>query len=299
MKNFKTTLFIVLIFLFCPCAQAQNIGVVFSSGFKYYRTVWDACNKDINQNNKILEYNLSTIDGNTVLKKIEGDNSELIVAIGKKAAELLRGKTSKAVIFTMVFDSGRYKDKNYTGVSIDIPDNIKIDNMKKIFPGKNRIGLVYSPALEQKYKELLNTCSASGFQVVARKVDSEKQFGASVEGLMKETDYFLILPDPSLFYGQNIKFLFLVSLKYKVPVIGISSSFTKLGALASFECDYEDIGKQTGEIVNMILQGKLPSEIMPLKPRKVKISLNLMTARKTDVNISSEMIKQADSVFDQ
>jgi putative ABC transport system substrate-binding protein len=82
-----------------------------------------------------------------------------------------------------------------------------------------------------------------------------------------------------------------------IPVIGLSSSYTKAGALISFECDYENLGEQAAEIALKILNGKDPAKIGFLEPKEINFSLNLLAAQRLGIKFSPEVIKEAREVF--
>lgn len=82
-----------------------------------------------------------------------------------------------------------------------------------------------------------------------------------------------------------------------MPVIGLSSTYTKAGAFVSFEGNYHDIGSQVGEIALRVLGGEKPENIAPARPRTVQFSLNLLVAERMGITIPSDIIKESSEVF--
>jgi putative ABC transport system substrate-binding protein len=82
-----------------------------------------------------------------------------------------------------------------------------------------------------------------------------------------------------------------------VPIVGLSSSYTRAGALASFEADYADMGRQAAEMALRIAGGQSPRAIKPSGPRRVKTSINLAVAERLGIAFDPEAIKEADDVF--
>lgn len=106
-----------------------------------------------------------------------------------------------------------------------------------------------------------------------------------------------MIADTTLYLPQVTEYLLLESLRAKFPVIGLSSCYTKAGAVLSFDCDYKDLGRQAGEISLRILQGENPSNIPIARPEKIKFSLNLSAAERMNIKIPDSIIKQASEVF--
>jgi putative ABC transport system substrate-binding protein len=115
--------------------------------------------------------------------------------------------------------------------------------------------------------------------------------------LWRQIDCFLIIPDSRVYSAKSVEYLLVEAFRKTIPVIGLSSSYTKAGALISFECDYEDLGEQAAEIALKILNGEDPAKIKYLGPKKINFSLNLLAAQRLDIKISSDVIKEAKEVF--
>ena len=66
----------------------------------------------------------------------------------------------------------------------------------------------------------------------------------------------MVILDSKVYFSQTIRLLLLESMKNKVPVVGLSSFFTKAGAVISFDSDFKDMGAQAAEISAKVLSGK-------------------------------------------
>ena len=112
-------------------------------------------------------------------------------------------------------------------------------------------------------------------------------------------DWFLMIPDTDIYFPKLVEHLLRESLKNKFPVIGLSSTYVEAGALVSFDCDYEDLGKQAAELAlaSGMLEGEKQVNTRFVRPRKVKLSLNLLTADILGIKVPPEVIEQASPVF--
>jgi len=232
-----------------------------------------------------------------IREEIKSKKPDLVLTLGTPATKIAQ-EISKdiPVIFTMVLDPNGSKISP-PGVSMDIPPEIKLRNIKRVFPDAKRIGLIYSADSIRAYEEVSEVCGRLGFQLIAKKIDSRKEFPDAFEYLWWQIDCFLMIPDSKIYFPDSVKYLLAEGLRKKIPIIGLSSSYTKAGALISFDCDYEDLGEQAAEIAFDILAGKNPVKTEFVKPRKTDISLNLLAARKLEIKIPSEITKAAREVY--
>jgi putative ABC transport system substrate-binding protein len=203
------------------------------------------------------------------------------------------------VVFCMVFNPQEITGSNITGVSMEIPDEEKLQLIKRILPDGKNLGVIYSPISTLRYRKMSQTCRDFGLQLIGRKIDSGKELPEAFEQISRQIDCLLMIPDSKIYFPKSVEYLLLESLRKKIPVAGLSSLYTKAGALFSFECDYNDLGRQAAEVTLRILNGEKPAHIPPAIPKKINLSLNLIAAERLGINIPSQMIKEASEVFDE
>ena len=133
--------------------------------------------------------------------------------------------------------------------------------------------------------------------LIGKQVDSQKDFPAALDEILKDSDCFVMLADPNIYLPKTTEYLLLQGLQRKVPVVGLSSSYTKAGALLSFDCDYDDLGKQTAELALKILNNEPEALEESVLPRKINFSLNLMVAQRIGVEMPASATQEASEVF--
>lgn len=232
-----------------------------------------------------------------VHEEIKSKKPVLLLALGTPATKIAQ-ETIKdiPVIFTMVLDPKGSKISP-PGVSMDIPPEIKLKNIKRVFPSARRIGLIYSEDSTSAYEKVSQVSSQLGFQLIGKKINSRKEFPDAFGNLWWQIDCFLMIPDSKIYFPESVEYLLNEGLRKKIPIIGLSSSYTRAGALISFDCDYGDLGEQAAEIALKMLTGRDLVKTEFVKPRKINFSLNLLAAEKLEIRIPSEMIKAAREVF--
>lgn len=284
-----------------PAAGHAQVSAVLSSDIAQYRQALEGFQGVVRERKgtlRIAEHNLGKETGESIARQIGSDRPRLVFAVGPEAAKFARERVKTIpVVFAMVLRPQLLAAANVAWVSLDIPVRVKLEKIRSILPGATRIGIVYSAASAPLYREVVQGCKALGLQAVGKEVDSGKEFPEAFREIAARIDLFLMLPDTKVFFPKSIEYLLVEGMKNRVPVVGLAVSYTKAGALISFEADYRDLGRQAGEIAARIIGGEKPDTIEPARPRRVKTSLNLVVAERVGIKIAPRDIKDASDVF--
>jgi putative ABC transport system substrate-binding protein len=82
----------------------------------------------------------------------------------------------------------------------------------------------------------------------------------------------------------------------RLPSVAVNRDETLRGALASYAPDYRALGEQGAVLVRKILKGAWPGDLPIEVPRKLKLTLNLNTAKAIGLNIPRELLVRADEL---
>ena len=230
-------------------------------------------------------------------KIIKSIRPNLILALGTPAARIAQESAENILVLsTMVLDPKASKIEP-PSISIDIPVQIKLRQIKSILPDVKKIGLFYSPGTRNVFEEASRISGRLGLEIIARQINSARELHNAFNRLCQRIDCFLIIPDSTIYSAKSVEYLLIEAFRKKIPVIGLSASYTRAGALISFECNYENLGKQAAETALNMLNGGDPAMIGYSGPKEICFSLNLLAARRLNVKISTEIIKEAREVF--
>ncbi|MFW6134628.1 MAG: ABC transporter substrate-binding protein [Elusimicrobiota bacterium] len=286
-------------------AQKPIIVVVKSADISPYNSALEGFKKIIkNRKPKLINFNVKNKD---LIKQINENNPEMVLTIGTAATRVIKQNVKDIpVVFCMVLSpvendfirSTLSSGNNLTGVQLDIPVESKFKTLKTILPEIKDIGLIYT------VKENRNLVSKGeyaakklGLNLRKLSIENVKQFPKAFEELIKSIDAFWMIANTSVYTSETVQEILLRAIRNKVPVIGLSPPYVKAGALFSLSCDYEDIGKQAGEIGMKVLSGNAPGNIPISSPRKEIISLNLIVAERIGIEIPEKVINKAENIY--
>jgi len=213
---------------------------------------------------------------------------------------VFRAKPSLPIIFSSVLGPVTVDlvGENIAGVFLNIPLKKQLETIKILAPTKNKIGLLFNPELNTRTVEEAKTIATGiGLAIHPRGVNDYKDISPDIKNWLSTVDVLWIIPDNVICKQANIQHLLLQALQSETPVVGISAEFVKSGALVAFTADYNDCGKQAGEIAAGFFNGKTLSQFNAELPRKTHIYLNKKIAQKLGITIPGNILKAATEVY--
>ena len=134
--------------------------------------------------------------------------------------------------------------------------------------------------------------------MVAREVESPEALPEAMKSLAKRIDVLWGIVDAVVLSPETAQAVLLFSFRNDIPFVGLSAAWAKAGAIYALDWDYEDVGKQCGELALKVLNGARAGGIAPVFPRKLTYALNLKTVRHMKVRIPDSLVRGAVQVFD-
>jgi putative ABC transport system substrate-binding protein len=204
------------------------------------------------------------------------------------------------IVYMMILDPSKHNlnAPNMTGTLLEIPAERQFKILRSFLPNLRRLGmLTNSGASQSKLKDTAAQANAHSFQLQEFSVDSEKEVPQQLRALLGSADALLLVPDSTVLTTESIGYILETSLARRVPVIGFSPEFTRLGALLSLSVAYGEVGRETGVLAKRILDGdrKLPAKPIPVE--RLKVTVNLKTARFLGIEFPKEVNHLIDETY--
>jgi putative ABC transport system substrate-binding protein len=103
---------------------------------------------------------------------------------------------------------------------------------------------------------------------------------------------------PDAFALNNRKSIISLAAKYHVPAIYPFKLFVTSGGLVSYGVDDIDIFRRAASYVDLILNGKKPSDLPVQQPIKYELTINSTTAKALGLTIPDKLLALADAVIE-
>ena len=235
---------------------------------------------------------------NSICKKFVGDGVDVIVAIATQSAQAAAAATSEIpIIFSAVTDPVAAKlvtnletpEGNVTGTS----DAISVDEVfklcKELTPEVKSFGFLYtaSEVNSQSVVEEAKTLAADyGYDYEEVTITNTSELKQAAYSLAGKVDAIYTPIDNSIASAMTV--LSEVGKETKVPVYVGADSMVMDGAYATVGINYEDLGRQTGDMVAEVLNGKAISDLPVATLSEFQKVINKTTAKAIGAPETSE-----------
>ncbi len=215
---------------------------------------------------------------------------DLILVVGVLATTLAKEYiTEIPVIFCLVINHERFnfKASNIVGISSEAATEDQFLAIKELLAGRKRLGVIYDPIqTENLVEEAIPLAQKHGFDLVTKKIASERDIEAALDAIINKIDVLWMVPDTTTITKDALSAVLKKAQKQRIPTFCTSSAIVKAGALASVSIDYTQTGFQAAKIAQSLLFHK--EETLPgvRNPEKLKWSLNTKTAKWLEIDIA-------------
>ena len=284
-------------------AEDKSIAIIFSRNIVPYQqaiTGFKEVLSDKGYEVSLKIYDLQESASQEIVREILLLSPDLVVAVGTEAGIFTKDQIKNPpIVFSMVLDpveSGlvsalENQAENMTGVYLKIGMEEQFKKLKEMVPDLKTIGMLYDvKKMERMKQEALEVAQKLDLNLIAEAIYNPSEINRSLEYVLKNSDALWAGIDPLIYTPQSAQYIILETLRRKVPFMAFSSNYVQAGAFLALECDYTDIGRQTGELALSILEGQEARTLPIQKPRITKAIFNKNTAELIgiDVSVSSQ-----------
>lgn len=175
----------------------------------------------------------------------------------------------------------------------------RMEILKELVPGIKRVFSLVNPGGSnyEDYRQITNEAAEKmKLKLVEVRVNSKAELTRVLPTITREgADAMFLPPDPVII--SSIRLIVEHGWRERLPIVG-PPAVAKSGALATYGSDHFFLGQQGAVLADKILKGKKPSEIPIEFPAKLKLVLNLKTAKGIGLRIPKEILLRADEVIE-
>ncbi len=214
--------------------------------------------------------------------------------------------TGLPVVFAVVTDplgAGIVKSMqspggNITGVTFGIQEARRLEWLVKIAPETRNIYVPFnsrdkSPVLA--LKAMNASASKLGVRLLTREFHDLKTLDHAVLNIPAEANAVFLLPDSLM--GTRLQDIVKIVNIRKLPTsVSNITALREHDILTSFGFDQFVSGKQAARLAHEIFKGTRPADL-PVETAEFFLCINLKTAKKIDLVITDEILRQADVII--
>jgi putative ABC transport system substrate-binding protein len=235
----------------------------------------------------------------------------VIAAAGTPAALAAKAATKTIpIVFVTIADpvqiglvaSLRRPDGNVTGVTqlnVEIGPKL-LELMHEVVPSATNIALLVNPTnsnSETLSRELRSAARTLGLTLNVLNASTEADINAAFASLVQQRAGGLVVGGDA-FLSTGSEQIAALAVRHRVPSIYQSLVFAPAGGLMSYGGDSADAYHQAGVYTGRILKGEKPAELPVIQSAKVKLTVNLKTAKAIGLEMPPALLGRADEVIE-
>lgn len=191
------------------------------------------------------------------------DRESLIVTVGTNAARYAYKNFKKhSILSTLItYDGFQHNVEEVYGsekaaLSAGVSAVLLEQPVKRYFelgatlvPEAKKVGVLLGPSSLRYSTEIEAIADAFGVTVELVKLKRSDNPIRGIKPVLKQVDYFIVLPDQQAFNRSVAKWVLQLSYRHRVPVIGYSKRYAEAGAIASVFSSADDIASEASRLL--------------------------------------------------
>lgn len=239
---------------------------------------------------------------NLIMQQFATDKKDLVYAITTPTAQAAKNQiTDIPIVIASVTDpkgAGLTGIANITGTSGAAPINENLELMRELFPKAKKIGIIYNSSEANSVSEVNNLkklAVSKGFEVIEKSVTNGSELVAAANLIAKDSDIYYAIQDNTV--ASYFHTILEILNKEKVPVFGTNDIYSNAGGFVSQGTTDYGIGYRAGEIaVEILKNGKKPSDIPIETVKSLKIDINRENMELLGIKLTDEILKKVNLV---
>jgi len=294
-------LFLFLLFFFMSpstAASQARVVIVIGAPIKIYKLITQGINQIVHGETHVIDLSRSKKESLQTIRKIR---PQVVVAVGDQVALWAKKTFTRTPVIAsgVVHQSNPQLFKNMAGVSLDFSLQAYLQLIQESFPQSKRVGLFFNPSENNRLlRDAQKAATALNITLDAEPVGEESKLGQAIQSLNeKGTQIILMTYDPLFMNPETWKYLVDFSIRHRMGLVVPSKTLLKNGGFISLEANYLDVGRQTGVMVNRVIEN--PDRIQNLHlefPNQKEIGVNLKMINIIDMKLSKSVLKRANHV---
>ena len=192
---------------------------------------------------------------------------------------------------------------NLTGVSVLSGEYSRkwLSLLKEAVPSLRRVGVLWNPdnpVIVAEVEQIREVGRGLGVEIAAFHVMVD-DIDASLAAIANaEVDGLVITDDASINSNRLVPRLSAFAAEHRLPAIAGDAPYVRTGLLMSYSTDFIALGRRAATYADRILKGARPADLPVEQASEFTLRLNLKTAKALSIEISPNLLAQADEVIE-
>ncbi len=266
--------------------QKQGVIILMSSSAGAYQEIADRLSSHFGEDATQIVMSSRSAENKSILKDINQSDRAQVVALGLRAARLVKG-IDKQVVFSQIVNYNDYGllSDNMKGVcALPSPEKLFKD-WRAISPGLNKVSIVAGKRLNQFINRAKKAASAEGIELIIEQVRTDKEFIYKSKNMKLDIQGQWIIPDNRVLSSKALKEVMAYASRRGREIVVFSPKLLSFGGLFYVAPDNNAIAEGIIDRLEQSLnEVVIPGEdIYPVMEHKMGI--NQKIAKQLNLNI--------------
>lgn len=242
----------------------------------------------------------------SMMDSFVADGTDIVIAITTPVASVALNYADQIpVLFSAVSNpveagltsSLEAPDKNVTGTCDAVPVERIIDMALELTPDIETFGFIYNSAEDSSVANIENAkayCDEKGLDYVEANVENSSAIQQAAESLVTRCDAIFSPTDNTVAEGMSV--LAQICRDSSIPCYVGADSMVQDGGFASIGIKYEDLGIETANMADQVLNGTAISDIPIMVFEDLSTYVNTTTAEAIGVEIPDSILNDEKTV---
>lgn len=245
-----------------------------------------------------------------IAKRLVESRPDVIVTYGATATRAVRTATSTIPIVMITggdpvklgfVQSLSRPGANVTGLTM-LGDEItskRIELLREALPHIRKLAIMFNPVSSAEADSLRiarESAESVGLQAHSAAVSAPEELERAFSDISHANADALLVVGSTMLFAHR-KRIGELGRKYRLPIISSTSDYAQAGALLAYGPDVGYTFRQASTYVARVLKGTSPADLPFEQSTKLRLVVNLGTARALDVTIPQSILLRADEVL--
>ncbi|MDY2941382.1 MAG: ABC transporter substrate-binding protein [Varibaculum sp.] len=244
---------------------------------------------------------------NSIAQKFATAKPDLVLAVATPMAQAVAQNIADVpVLFTAVtdpeaaelVDSNEKPGANVTGTTDLNPVAEQIDLVKQAKPEAKKVGVIYSSAevnSEVQVKLARDEAKKEGLELVEKAITNSSEVMQAVKSL-DDVDAIYVPTDNTVVSALDS--VLQVAEENKILVVVGEATSVENGGALTYGLDYEQLGRQTGEMaVRILTEGEVTATMAVEAQKTPQLVVNPTAAERMGITLPQELLDKADKII--
>lgn len=284
-------------------AERLNVLLIADSNIEFHASLVESLRQRLQatENRNVV---VRSVDLNSAPQAMRQPGYDLLVSVGTESTRVALAEHPSQPLYSVAiprlsFDELKQrandtddetKIRPFSALYLDQPLRRRLLLIRELMPESDDVAVILGPGTRQYAGELKDTARSMGFRLHMGEVDRESELIGQLDRVLEKSDVMLGLADPVVFNRSSARNILLAAYRWRVPLIGISPSYVRAGALASVYSSPQQLGLQLAETLEHMANTtdrRLPAAGYP---RYFDISINSQVAETLGIHLEDDAV---------